>query len=280
VAFQPVIPSSGLGGWKFLQSTYDRQLTNHSNSPQVRRDRDYMTEKLSGSMPVEDFVKDKRLLRAALTAFGLAGEEWKGGFINKVLKEAGDPDSTFLKRLNNPKYSAFAEALKPVNGRIEVDEDSLARIAVRFETQAFNLAVGEVDDTMRLALNFQAEISDVIGSGLSEKAMLYRLLGDLPVAAVLKTTLNLPQNMTKLPIERQADILKSSLQKLLGVRDIADVAKPENVQKVLERFHIMSSVNSGPSGNTPGMAALSLLSGGSFGFGASASQNLFLSLTR
>lgn len=280
MAFQPVIPMSGLGGWKFLQSTYDRQLANHADSPQVRRDRDYMTEKLSGSITVEDFIRDKRLLRTALTAFGLAGEEWKGGFINKVLKEAADPDSTFLKRLNNPKYTDFAKALTPVNGRIELDEESLARMAVRFEAQAFNLAVGDVDDTMRLALNYQSEIGDVVGEGLSERAMLFRLLGDLPVATVLKTALNLPESTTKLPIERQADILKSSLQKFLGIRDIAEIAKPEHAEKLIERFHIMSSVKNGPSMSTPGVAALSLLSGGSFGFGANASQNLVLSLMR
>lgn len=280
MSFQPVIPMSGLGGWKFLQATYDRQLENFSASPQVRRERDEMTAKLSEPISLENFVKDKRLLKSALTAFGLAGEEWKGGFITKVLKEAADPESTFLKRLNNPRYTAFAEAFKPVGGVIEIDTDALAKIAVRFEQNAFNIAVGEVDDTMRLALNYRAEIGELVGEGSSDNAILFRMLGDLPVANVLRTALNLPQSITKLPVDRQADILKSGLQKLLGVSSISDVASPENVGKLLDRFQIMSSVNNGPSANTPGVLALSLLSRSSYGFGANASQNLFLSLVR
>ncbi len=280
MSFQPIIPLSGVGGWKFLQATYDRQLASHSDSPQVRRDRDYLTETLSDPITVEDFVADKRLLRTALTAFGLAGEEWKGGFITKVLKEVGDPGSTFLQRLNNPRYTAFANALAPTNGRIELEADALARMAVRFETNAFNAAVGDVDDTMRLALNYTSEVGEIVGNGSSEQAILYRLLGDLPVASVLKTALNLPESLTKLPVERQADLLKSGLQKLLGIRDIAEITGPEQVEKLIERFHIMSSVNAGPSMSTPGVTALSLLSGASFGFGANASQNLFLSLLR
>ena len=280
MSFQPVIPMSGLGGWKFLQSTYDRQLANHSDSPQVRRDRDYLTEKLANPIAVEDFIADKRLLRTALTAFGLGGEEWKGGFINKVLKEASDPESSFLPRLNNPRYTAFANALAPSNGTIEVDADGLARMAVRFETNAFNAAVGDIDDTMRLALNYKSEIGELVGNGSSDEAILYRLLGDLPVSNVLKTALNLPDSSVKLPIERQADMLKAGLQKVLGVRNMAEIAEPGNVEKLIERFHIMSSVNAGPSMSTPGVAALSLLSGGSFGLGANESQNLFLSLLR
>jgi hypothetical protein len=101
--FQPVIPLTGNSGWKFLEATYDRQLESHSKSPQVRLDRDYLTEKFSEPVAVEDLLKDKRLLRVALTAFDLGGEEWKGGFIRKVLEEVVDPESSFLARLNNPK---------------------------------------------------------------------------------------------------------------------------------------------------------------------------------
>ncbi|HIK65482.1 MAG TPA: flagellar protein, partial [Henriciella marina] len=45
----------------------------------------------------------------------------------------------------------------------------------------------------------------------------------------------------------------------------------------IRRFHVMEKVNNGPSAMTPGYTALTLLGGGQ-GFGAIASQNLFLSL--
>lgn len=278
MAFQPVIPLSGIGGWKFLQATYDKQLQSYTNSPQVRKDRDYMIEKFSQPISVEDFLKDSRLLRVTMTAFDLSGEEWKKGYINKVLKEVGDPESTFLTRLNNSKYTAFANALKPVNGKISLEADDIAAMAVRFEANSFEIAVGEVDDTMRLSLNYKAEISSIVGSGSSENAIAYRLIGDTPMYTVVKTALNLPSDTSKLPIERQAELVKDGLKKMLGVSKLSDISSPEAVDKMILRYHAMKSITEGSAMYTPASAALTLLGGGSYGYGSNASQNLFLSI--
>ena len=275
--FQPVIPLSGIGGWKFLQSTYTRQLDSFTKSPQVRNDRDYMIEKLSNPISVDDFMFDRRLLRVTMAAFDLAGEEWKGGFIRKALEEVSDPESTFLDRLNNPKYTKLAETLQPVDGNIYLSPDDVAKMAVRFETSSFELAVGDVDDNMRLALNYQSEISDIAREGSSERAILYRILGDVPMRTVVQTALNLPSDITKLNIERQADILKDKLSSALGISDVHDLTSPEMVEKVINRFHAMESISGGSNAYTPASAALTLLSSG---VGSQASENLFLSLLR
>jgi hypothetical protein len=73
-------------------------LSSLSNSPQVKADRAYLIEKFSEPVTTEAFLNDKRLMRVALTSFDLGGEEWKRGFIDKVLKEVGTPESTFLAR--------------------------------------------------------------------------------------------------------------------------------------------------------------------------------------
>ena len=102
MVFQPVIPLSGFGGWNFLQSTYDAQLETFSKSAQIKNDIDYLTEKFAEPMAVEDFLSDGRLRRITMTAYGLAGEEWKTGYVRTVLDEVQDPASTFLARLNKP----------------------------------------------------------------------------------------------------------------------------------------------------------------------------------
>lgn len=276
MVYQPAIPMSGIGGWKFLQSTYDKQLQSFTRSPQVRNDRDYMIGKLSEPISVENFLKDTRLVRTVMAAFDLAGEEWKKGFINKVLQEVGDPESTFLTRLNNSKYTAFAKALAPENGMITIDEEALAAMAVRFERNSFTVAVGEVDDNMRLALNYQADIAEIIGNGSSDSAVAYRMLGDLPISSVLKSALNLPADTSKLPIERQAEILTASLKRVFGVSSLSELGAPEIVDKTIIRFHAMKSISDFSASNSSAANALTLL-GGASGFGAGASQNLFLS---
>lgn len=274
--YQPVIPLSGNTGWQFLQKTYDRQLESFSNSSQVKADRAYFTEKFAKPVTQEAFLDDKRLLRVALTAFGLGGEEWKRGFIDKVLTESADPESTFLARLNNTQYKAFAKAFTPVDGKIAIEPEALEKIASAYSTAAFEAAVGEVDDTMRLALNYQSDIAGLMGSGSSETAILYRILGDVPVRAVLEGALNLPGSMSTLDIDRQAEMLKEGLQSKLGINDVHDLADPEKVDQVIRRYHALQSLSNGAAGTSSASNALTLLNGG-IGLGGQGGINLLLS---
>ncbi|RIJ27334.1 DUF1217 domain-containing protein [Henriciella algicola] len=274
---QPAIPMSGLAGWSFLQSTYNRQLETFSDSASVKNDRAYMTEKLSKPVSLDDFMSDRRLLRVTMTAFDLGGEEWKGGFIRKVLEEAATPDSTFLERLNNPAYTKFAQTFAFEDGTLSLDADKIEQLGENFETAAFRIAVGDVDENMRLSLSYQQKIVDIAGTGSSNDAIAYRILGSPPVKAVLETALNLPSDISKQPIEKQAEILRDKLRSSFGISDLSQLTDPDNVNAVIRRFHVMETVNNGPSAMTPGYAALTLLGGGQ-GFGAIASQNLFLSL--
>ncbi|MCA8890848.1 MAG: DUF1217 domain-containing protein [Hyphomonas sp.] len=275
--FQPAIPLSGIGGWRFLQDTYSRQLDSFSDSPQVRNDRDYMLEKLSHRLTVDEFMSDRRLLRVTMTAFGLGGEEWKGGFIRKALEEVGDPESTFLARLNNTKYTKFAEALAPIDGSIIMSSGELAKIAVNFEAQSFRTAVGEVDDSMRLALNFQAEIPEMTGNDASDKTILYRILGDVPVRTVFETAFSLPQGISSLDLDRQADIFKEKITSVLGINDLSELAEPDVTEKLIHRYLAMETIENGSTSYSSASAALTLLGNG---VGSQASQNLFISLLK
>ncbi len=274
--YQPAIPLSGLAGWKFLQSTYTRQLDNFADSASVKNDRAYMSEKLSKPISLDDFMADKRLLRVTMTAFDLGGEEWKGGFIRKVLEEAATPDSTFLKRLNNPDYTRYSQTFRFEDGMLSLDADQIETLGDNFETAAFRVAVGNVDESMRLGLNYQQKIVDIAGTGASNEAISYRLLASVPVRTVLEGALNLPSDMRKLPIEKQAEIVQDKLQSQFGITDLSQLTAPDKVEAVVRRYQVMQSVNNGPSALTPGYAALTLLGGGQ-GFGSIASQNLFLS---
>jgi hypothetical protein len=271
--FRPVIPASGFSGWNFLQSTYDRQLASHSNSTSIENDRNNMLEKLSNPIDIETLLDDRRLLGSVLSSFNLEGEEWKRGFIDKVLTEASDPDSTFLARLNNPAYTKFAEAFKPTNGMISLSADQLVNLSQNFNRETFETAVGDVDNSMRLALNFQSDISELIGENSSNEANLYRLLGSVPVRTVLETATGLPTDIRSLTLEKQAELLQDRLSSQFGVNDLQDLRQPEFIDKVVLRFQAIESINQGPSASTPGSTALTLLQG----IGSNASRNLFLS---
>ena len=81
------LPLSGYSGWTFLKRTQDRQMAALAKDPQVTRDEAYFRSRIQGATTAEALVKDKRLLRVALRAFGLEGDVGKTYFITKVLAE-------------------------------------------------------------------------------------------------------------------------------------------------------------------------------------------------
>jgi hypothetical protein len=127
---------------------------------------------------------------------------------------------------------------------------------------------------MRLALNYKGEIAGLIGSGSSENAILYRILGDVPVRTVMESALNLPESIRTLPIEKQAEILKEGIEKRLGISDVSDLASAEQVEKVIQRFHAMQSIANSAATYSSASNALTLLNGS---LGGQGGINLLLS---
>ncbi len=276
MVFQPVIPLSGFGGWNFLQSTYDSQLETYSKSAQIKNDIDYFTEKFAEPMAVEDFLSDPRLRRISMTAFGLAGEEWKTGYVRTILEEVQEPESTFLARLNNPQYSQFAEEMRPVDGKILLTLPNLERVTARFAAESFELAVGEQDNAMRLSLNYQDDVNELVTEGSSDQTVLYRLLGSVPVRTVLESALGLPVEMQQLDLDQQARILDEKLKSQFGLSSVQDLTDPEVVDRMVSRYMALDGLNKNAAATGPAQTALVLL-GNAVGFGSIASQNLFLS---
>ena len=277
MVYQPVIPLTGYGGWKFLESTFDKQLEGFTDTASVKNDRQYFQDKMSSPIAMEDFLSDKRLLRVSLTAFDLGGEEWKVGFIRHVMEENADPDSNFLTRLNNQAYTNFANTFAITDGKISLSADAIATLSDDFELASFRSAVGDVDNNMKLSLNYKAKIGDLVREESSDSANLYRILGDVPVRTVLETALNLPSSWQKLDVDQQADILKERMLSVFSISKVTDLTNEDVMDKVIQRFHTMDSIANGQSSLSSGSVALTLLNNAA-GFGSTASQNLFLSI--
>mgnify|MGYP000126734112 CR=1 FL=1 len=72
MSFQPVVPTSGLAGWRFLQATLQRQTEAFENSHEIKSNTAYFSEKIASVTSAEELVADRRLLSIALGAFIIA----------------------------------------------------------------------------------------------------------------------------------------------------------------------------------------------------------------
>lgn len=276
--FQPVVGAGGYSGWLVLQRTEPRQREIFEQSPSLQRNVDYFRENIQNAVTAKDLISDRRLLTVALGAFGLDDELNKQAFVQKILEEGTETDDTFANRLNEPKFIALADAFGYGNasaGANIIADGFSDDIISRYKARAFDLAVGEVDNDARLALNYRREIDGIVSEDSSQETIWFRIMGQQPIREVLETALNLPSEISQLDIDRQRELFEDKAAQVLGSSDPAILSDPDVMDDLLRRFFLIRQTENGPTSTTPGFSALSLLQAAPLGAGAA--QNLFQS---
>ena len=271
MSYQPTIPLGGLAGWRFLERTQATQQATFDKSADVERDVAYFEEKIGGITSAADLVADRRLLKVALGAFGLDGEIDKKAFIRKVLEEGTTDPKALASRLTDKSFAKLSDAFGfgAADGPYTDGAGFAAKIIDAYKARAFEAAVGDADDDMRLAMNFRREIADLAAQG-EDGASWYTMLGSKPLRQVFETAFGLPAAFSQVDIDRQRDVLADKTDALLGGDTLAVFRDPAAVEKVIERFLARAQIKAGASRSSPASMALALLQGRN----ADASQGL------
>jgi hypothetical protein len=273
----PALPLTGLAGFRFLEKTMDQQVALFNKSPDIQREIDHFLENAGNFTSVDQLVADRRSLSVVLGAFGLDDDIDKRAFIRKVIEEGTFNNRSFANRLVDPAYREMSSALGFGDvGGLLVFESTRLNIVDRFRERQFELAVGEVDLDMRLALNFKREISDIAGKNVNSRTGWLLALGSPPLRQVVETALNLPTEFGLIDVDQQVDEVADRASRLFGFDDVSALQDPALVDKFVDRFLLQQQVRNG-AGNiaSSGSVALSLLSAS--GLGGGAQSNLFAS---
>jgi hypothetical protein len=276
MSFTPVIPLSGLGGWRFLQNTIESQRSAFESSAQNAREIEYFRENIASADTAEKLVQDRTLLKIALGAFGLSEEIDKKAFIRKALEDGTESRDALAMRLTDPRYREMAKSfgygdeIGPQVGVAGFAEDAISAYRIR----AFEEAVGAVDESMRLALNFDREIQNLTTSTIGEDGFWFTILGNDPLRTVMQSALGLPSEFGSIDIDQQAETMARRAKDVIGSSDFRDLATPEAREKIIRTYLIREQIKQGPTADAPGMAALGILQAGA---GPSAIANLLIS---
>jgi len=262
MSFQPVIVSSGYTGYLFLQRTLDAQLDTFSETGRVKQTTDYFKENIASVATAEDLVADRRLLEVALGAFGLQEDINNKFFIEKILAEGTESDEALASRLADKRYADFADAFGFGNlGGARTNRIGFAdTIISQYEKRAFEIAVGEQDESLRLAINAKSEVAEIAASGTSNAAMWFQVMGNPPLRSVFETALGLPSSIAQLDLDRQLEDFRDAADRVFGTRDVADFSDPE-LQEDLVRQYLIRDQAQQFSGISAGSIALTLLQG-------------------
>jgi len=277
MSYIPAIPLSGVAGWRFLERTAGKQQEAFAKSAEVKREIAYFEEKIGAVTSAADLLADRRLLKVALTAFGLEDKIDQKAFIRKVLEEGTTAEDALAVKLSDPAWKNLSAAFGfgDSGGGKTGATGFAATIVSAYKARAFESAVGKADDTLRLAMNFKREMATLATEG-DEGASWYKILGSKPLRQVFETAYGLPSAFVNIDIDRQRDILADKTDQLFGSDKLSAFADPAAVEKMITRFLARAQMAAGASGTSSASAALTLLQGRT-GTGVSGLFNLLVS---
>lgn len=266
MTYLPSVPVGGYAGWVFLQRTFDNQLESYVSTASFQTREDYFRHRIGDVTSAEALVSDRRLLEVALGAFGLDDDIDNKYFLQRVLEEGSLSGDALAHKLSDKRYLAltvefgFGDYSTPRT----VLSDFAERMIASYEARQFEKAVGEVDQNLRLALNAQRELPELIDEDTSEKAKWFSIIGSDPLAAVFRMALGLPESVSALDVDQQVEIYRKKNQAIFGSTDPACFNDKEKLQKLIERMLLKTEIG-GLQAQSSGYIALQLLQGASSG---------------
>ncbi|MEZ5910877.1 MAG: DUF1217 domain-containing protein [Paracoccaceae bacterium] len=261
MAFQPLVPTTGYAGWKFLSRTLDKQRAAFNASADLARKTEYFRDNIGSVKTADALVGDRRLLEVALGAFGLDDDIGAKAFIRKVLNDGTLDTSDLANRLADKNYREFSKAFG--FGDFKTPRTALSdfgeTIAARYRERRFEAAVGEVDGDLRLALGAERALSAIAGKSTANDTKWLEVMGSLPLRKVFETAFGLPQSFASLDLDRQMDTLKDKADARFGSADLAQFSEPENVEKLVRLFLLRSEIGQSSRGLSAASNALTML---------------------
>jgi Protein of unknown function (DUF1217) len=261
VSFQPVLPLTGYTGWGFLKRTMVRQQSVQQALPVQQRDEAYFRDKIGKADTAEKLVNDKRLLRVALTAFGLEGDVNSKAFIQKILEGGTLKEGSLANKLADKQYTKLAAAFG--YGDFSVPRTKIStfpdEILAQYRARSFETAVGDQNNTYRLAMNAEREIPALAAKATSENAKWYTVLGNAPLREVMQTALGLPKSFSSIDIDQQIGVLKKRTEAAFGSSDLTQFKDPAKMEALTRRFLLQAEMQSQATNNSPAARALALL---------------------
>lgn len=238
MSFQPVIPQSGLAGWRFLQRTFDSQTRVFDARPDLTRDTAYFEAKIGSIRSAEELVSDRRLLRVALGAFGLQEDINNRFFIRKVLEGGVLAEGSLANRLADDRYRDLSRTFG--FGDLSVPSSKLSdfgrRITDRYRRQQFEVAVGQQSEDLRLALAATRDLPALAAGNESERTKWFRVMGRPPLRSVFETALGLPRGFGSLDLEQQLGVFQDRARRQLGLTEFGRLSDPAVVDRLIQRF--------------------------------------------
>lgn len=257
--------SSTYTSYSQINKDLTKSLARTAKQTEVQRDTDYYNKTIGTIKSVDDFMKNDRIYRYAMKAYGLEDMIFAKAMIRKVLEGGVDDEKSYANKLTDPRFKTLAKAFdfKALGAAATATEAAQKQTVDAFVRQRLESNAGEQNEGVRLALYFQRKASSVTSP--------YGILADKALLKVYQTAFDVSALTSAQSIETQA----ATVKKLLDIKDLQD---PKKVEKIIQKFTAKYDIaNAGASGAYDPVATLwqNMTSGGPVSIGTDIYNSLF-----
>jgi hypothetical protein len=212
--------------YRLIAQNLSRSLTTLSKDPQIARESKYYLETIGEIKTVDDFIKNDRVYRYAMKAFGLDDMAYAKAFIKKVLNEGVSAPKAFANTLTDQRFKELAKTFDFAANGEEATASADARQGTvdRFVRTSLEQRSGEQNEGVRLALYFARKAPTVTST--------MEILADKALLKVVQTALNIPAETALMDIDKQAEMYGKRI-------NVADFSDPKKLETFISRFTAM-----------------------------------------
>lgn len=258
MSFQPTLPIGGLAGWSLLTRTKARQEVAFANAPARQTETARFEARFPKLNSAKELVKDTSTLRVVLGAFGLQDDLPNKAFIQRVIETGAEGRNGLSGRLADKRYAALATAMAHLasGGSGKAPPKLVASLVADYQARSFEIAVGAQNQSFRLAMTAERELPALLSTFSSDRARWFGILGNPPLRKVIETALGLPKEFAALPLDQQADRLRTASKARFNADSVAKLVAPETLGRVVQRFLILSEIQTGATAFSPALTLL------------------------
>ena len=214
---------STLSSYQLAVRDLPRSLEVVQSDAVVQRETDYYLENIVNVKSIEELVDDDRLFRYVMKAHGLEEMNYAKALVTKVFEEGRDEDDAFVNRMADGRYRELAETLdfKRYGTATTSFDRAQQGVVDKYLRQQLEENAGATNEGVRLALYFERKAPTLT---ITEE-----ILADQALSAVVRQTLQIPQETAFLDIDKQVEMIEEQL-------DISKFSDPEELSDFIEQF--------------------------------------------
>lgn len=215
-----------------------------------------------GAVPtVQDFFRDPMLLIATLNVFDIPQGLEETKFTNRILTSDPNDPTSLVNVFPDQRFTVLANAFNfqtPSTERV-YPPGFVEQITQNYLDQQFEIGVGNVDQSMRIAIALEGDLTDVVALGSSNDTRWFSIMSSNVLREVFETALGMPDSFGTINIDKQLTEFEKRSTAIFGTSEVADFIAPDKLDELRDRYLSQSSLQ-GTFGSGPTNPAIALLS--------------------